>query len=55
MSEHTLESWCVSKSECLNCGYEWIAFHPLAADNLECDKCSSHDTVRFDVEEGETE
>lgn len=56
MSKHTpgpWEQWCISKGECLGCGYEWIAVHPLAADSLECAKCRCHDTVRFDVEEGE--
>ena len=54
MSNHTPEIWCVSSGECLDCGYEWTAVHPLAADNLQCPKCGSSDTVRFDVEQGET-
>jgi len=53
MSDYTPGPWCVSNSECLACGYEWTAVHPLAADNLECAKCGRHDTVRFEIEEEE--
>jgi len=53
--ENDIEQWCVSNAECLVCGYEWAAVHPLGADNLECPRCGSYDTARFDVEEGETE
>lgn len=39
------ELW-VSKAECLSCGCEWTAVHPLDAANLECPACGSFDTVR---------
>ena len=39
------ELW-VSVAECLSCGCEWTAVHPLNAANLECPACGSFDTVR---------
>lgn len=42
------DQWCVSQSECFECGKEWTAVHPLDVSNLECPECRSHDTARFE-------
>lgn len=40
------ELWTTSLVECLDCHYEWVAVHPLAADDLVCPECYSTDTAR---------
>lgn len=40
--------WCSGTAECLDCGREWVAVWPLAADDLECPDCGSQNTVRED-------
>jgi hypothetical protein len=49
MAEVTMpdpDIWCHGKAECLNCGHEWTAVWPLAAESLECPRCGSTDTDR---------
>ena len=40
------EMWCAGKAECHQCGHEWVAVWPLAAEQLECPHCGSTDTDR---------
>lgn len=40
------EQWCHGLAQCLQCGHEWVAVWPLAAEPLECPQCGSSDTVR---------
>lgn len=40
------QRWCKGQAQCIQCGHEWIAAWPLAADPLECPECGSDDTYR---------
>jgi len=43
--------WTTAPAQCLSCGHKWVAVYPLGADDLECPKCNSTDTVRGEDDE----